>query len=445
MKNPIPIKHIRYVLPCILLPFSALIYGSTKDSFGTPPADTKPKDPTEINAQLQDPDLEKTQTMNKFDALFDAYEHKEDFSAIKGIEGEEDKNLELDNKDLYSMSEMDKISTDGRDDLGVPKVNGVSNFDMYKNAASTNSLDVPNYTSLYVPKSPKSGKSIRQANEFENYVNTINTQPSAKTTNYASYPNYSKDNSKEPSKTRFDEEMALFKAQMSFIDSMSGKTTSPNNNDNKLKSDNLKTANAGNHENINDNKTEVREIKEVKKAGSNNGQRYFNTLGESRKNSFIKAILDEGLKVYDGSRVRIRLMDDVIVDNTPLSKGSYLFGVISGFATQRVFLTIKNIVYDNRIINVNLDVYDYDGMGGLYIPESLFREITKDAGAQAVSQNVTFSSGTDINATQLAYKAAQDVYRTSTRAMSDAIRRRKAILKYNTMVYLVNKNEKSGE
>ena len=122
MKNAIPFKHIRYVLPCILLPFSALIYGSTKDSFGAPPADTKPKDSTEINAQLQDPDLEKTQTMNKFDALFDAYEHKEDFSAIKGIEGEEDKNLELDNKDLYSMSEMDKISTDGRNDLGVPKV-----------------------------------------------------------------------------------------------------------------------------------------------------------------------------------------------------------------------------------------------------------------------------------------------------------------------------------
>ena len=430
MKNPIPIKHIRYVLPCILLPFSALIYGSTKDSFGTPPADTKPKDPTEINAQLQDPDLEKTQTMNKFDALFDAYEHKEDFSAIKGIEGEEDKNLELDNKDLYSMSEMDRISANGQVDLGVPKVKNVSSFDRYKNAASPNSFDAPNYTSLYAPKS---GKSTRQANEFENYVNTINTQPSTK--------NYSK----EPPKTRFDEEMALFKAQMNFIDSMSGKTNSPNNNDNKLKSDNLKTANAGNHENINDNKTEVREIKEVKKAGSNNGQRYFNTLGESRKNSFIKAILDEGLKVYDGSRVRIRLMDDVIVDNTPLSKGSYLFGVISGFATQRVFLTIKNIVYDNRIINVNLEVYDYDGMSGLYIPESLFREITKDAGAQAVSQNITFSGGTDINATQLAYKAAQDVYRTSTRAMSDAIRRRKAILKYNTMVYLVNKNEKGSE
>lgn len=105
-------------------------------------------------------------------------------------------------------------------------------------------------------------------------------------------------------------------------------------------------------------------------------------------------------------------------------------------------MTIKNIVYDSRIINVNLDVYDYDGMRGLYIPESLFREISKDAGAQAIGQNISFSSGTDINATQLAYQAAQDAYRASTRAMSDAIRKRKAILKYNTMVYLVNKNEK---
>ena len=131
-------------------------------------------------------------------------------------------------------------------------------------------------------------------------------------------------------------------------------------------------------------------------------------------------------------------MDDIVVDNTPLSKGSYLFGIISGFATQRVFITITNIVYENRITNVKLEVFDYDGMKGLYIPESLFREISKEAGAQAVGNgNITFSGGSQINATQLAYQAAQDAYRTSTRAMSDAIRKRKAILKYNTMVYLV--------
>ena len=182
------------------------------------------------------------------------------------------------------------------------------------------------------------------------------------------------------------------------------------------------------------------DIKEVKKAGLN-GQSNFNTLGESRQSNFIKAILDEGLKVYDGSRVRIRLLDDIVVDNYPLSKGSYLFGVITGFATQRVFVTITNIVYESRITNVKLDVYDYDGMKGLYIPESLFREISKDAGAQVVGNgNITFSNGREVNATQLAYQAAQDAYRTSTRAMSDAIRRRKAILKYNTMVYLIDEN-----
>ena len=84
-------------------------------------------------------------------------------------------------------------------------------------------------------------------------------------------------------------------------------------------------------------------------------------------------------------------------------------------------------------------MYDQDGMKGLYLPESLFREITKEAGSKSIAgQNIQFSDNTTANASSIAYSAAQDIYRTSTRAMSDAIRKRKAVLKYNTQIFLVN-------
>lgn len=421
MKTKIPIKNLRYVVPCLLLPFMTLMNWIVQDSIKPSAGEEKGKEVVGINAQLQDPDLEKTQTMNKFDALFEAYNQKEDFSAIRGIE-EEDKNLELDNKDLYSLDEMSQISQRGQaGENTMRSEKGLSNYALFKNQSS--GVGTANPSSNYPSSSYGRGGTPRYASynrplENDSYMNTAKNRESLPTV-------------KSTAPTRFEEEMALFKAQMSIIDSITNKDK-PNNPTPKA----TKTAPP-----IPNPQPSVMDIKEVKKAGLN-GHSYFNTLGDSRKNSFIKAILDEGLKVYDGSRVRIRVLDDIVVDNTPLSKGSYLFGIINGFATQRVFLTIKNIVYDNRIINVNLEVYDYDGMRGLYIPESLFREISKDAGAQAVGQNITFSGGTDVNATQLAYQAAQDAYRVSTRAMSDAIRKRKAILKYNTMVYLVNKNEK---
>lgn len=109
MKTKIPIKNLRYVVPCLLLPFMTLMNWIVQDSIKPSAGEEKGKEVVGINAQLQDPDLEKTQTMNKFDALFEAYNQKEDFSAIRGIE-EEDKNLELDNKDLYSLDEMSQIS-----------------------------------------------------------------------------------------------------------------------------------------------------------------------------------------------------------------------------------------------------------------------------------------------------------------------------------------------
>jgi conjugative transposon TraM protein len=415
----IKFNQIRYIVPLILLPFVFLMFGFYKH-YEKRNTKVNTALQAEINADLQAPNLDKSQTLNKFDALFNAYEHKEDFSAIKGIDMEEDKNMELDNKDLYSVGEMDKINQMNtmEDKLGIPKVKAPSNYAQYKN--NENSFPIAQKSGVGSYTSDYKTKYAGQSKDFENYVNAIN---SAKPESYNAKP-------QAPQTSRFNEEMALFKAQMTVIDSMTHKRGGKDN-DNPLSENGTKT---------NPNVPivpPISDIKEVKKAGLNS-KSHFNTLGDGQKNSFIKAILDEGLKVYDGSRVRIRLMDDIIVDNTPLSKGSYLFGIISGFATQRVFISITNIVYDNRITNVKLDVFDYDGMRGLYIPESLFREISKEAGAQAVGHgNINFSGGAQVNATQLAYQAAQYAYHTSTRAMSDAIRKRKAILKYNTMVYLV--------
>ena len=72
---------------------------------------------------------------------------------------------------------------------------------------------------------------------------------------------------------------------------------------------------------------EVKRSKEVNNA-------YFNTVGNYDYNLGISAILDEGLKVVQGSRVRIRLLEEATIGEFRLQPGEYLYGIVSGFSAQ---------------------------------------------------------------------------------------------------------------
>ena len=64
---------------------------------------------------------------------------------------------------------------------------------------------------------------------------------------------------------------------------------------------------------------------------------YFNTLAENEPEPrLIKAIIDEEIKAVDGSRVRLRLLDDIEIDGKVVTKGSYLYATMSGFGSQLV-------------------------------------------------------------------------------------------------------------
>lgn len=59
---------------------------------------------------------------------------------------------------------------------------------------------------------------------------------------------------------------------------------------------------------------------------------YFNTLSKDiREPKLIQAIIDENIKAVDGSRVRLRLLDDVEIDEHIVKRGSYLYAIMNGF------------------------------------------------------------------------------------------------------------------
>lgn len=155
----------------------------------------------------------------------------------------------------------------------------------------------------------------------------------------------------------------------------------------------------------------------------------------------IKAMIDQTTKSTDGTRLRFKLLDDVIVEDVKINKGTYLYGTVSGFGQQRVKANIPSILIGDRFINVSLNVYDIDGMEGFYVPESSFRVFLQNA-AGVAGQQIQFnqggSMGSGIDAENIALQAIQNVYQAASSAISGNLRKNKAKIKYNTIVYLIN-------
>lgn len=171
---------------------------------------------------------------------------------------------------------------------------------------------------------------------------------------------------------------------------------------------------------------------------------YFNTIGAGGKSSkLISAIIDENVKAVDGSRVRLRLLDDIQIGDQTVTKGTYIYVIMSGFGKQRVQGKIESIFYDDEIMKVSLALYDTDGLEGLYVPESSFRETSKDVASSAmqggniIDQSSSSTSGLKSWASQFTQNASQKVMQ----ALGTAAKKNRVRLKYGTRVYLVDKSQ----
>lgn len=375
----IDLKQPKYILPIIILPFVLGLGWLVGDMFEsvTDPEAAQLAQTEDLNLDIPDADLENKEVKSKLGALKDAFKKSSDYSSIQAIERDEEVSEVEDYGSLYTSDEIREI-----DSLNQATMLAQARIDVAKQSyeASQTSPD-------------RSGS--REA----------------------------------PSKSRMQEEMELFKMQMSYLDSLQN----PKPSQQQLMQQ---------QEQLRQMQEQEEQTVDVVKA-ANPSEKYFNTIGKDFRTPLITAILDENLTVKQGSRVRVRLLDDILVEDMLLRKGVYLYGNVSGFKAQRVMINITSIMIDGQHKKVDLSIYDNDGQEGLYVPSSSFRELSKNIGGQVSNQNIQFNSQAQ-GVEQFAFGALQDIYRSTTQAVSKNIKSNKAKLKYNTQVFLINNNEKEN-
>ncbi|HLT86225.1 MAG TPA: conjugative transposon protein TraM [Sphingobacterium sp.] len=178
----------------------------------------------------------------------------------------------------------------------------------------------------------------------------------------------------------------------------------------------------------------------VQKASNTKG--IFNTIKTDADESFIKAIIDENIKVYAGSRIRLKLMEDILIGKELIKRGTYLYAMVDGFSQQRITFSITSVMQGNKILPINLEVYDVDGMEGLYVPASAFREFTKELGGKSMQgMNISAGGGDGEQQSQFLMSTVQRAFMSTSRAIAEAIKKNKANIKYSTYIYLIDPQE----
>ena len=99
----------------------------------------------------------------------------------------------------------------------------------------------------------------------------------------------------------------------------------------------------------------------------------------------IEAVIHETQTVVNGSTIKLRLVGDIYINGTLVSKDNFLFGIAS-IIGERLSIKISSIRFQHSIFPVALSVYDMDGMQGIYIPGAVTRDVAKQAGDRAFQE-----------------------------------------------------------
>lgn len=413
--DKINFKQPKYMLPAILYPLLLITGYLVFDIFDTETAEK----PNELQTtEFLNPELPQAQIQNdgiggKYESMVKSYGKIQDYSAVENID--------------WGNEEEDKEGYDSKyskDDLALLDMEAAQRTEELEKLQRTQEMQEK------LRQSAEKGRNLM--------TDSADLQPLSEAERLA--------RSKQREQGALAElEKALAEARLNGQKSTEGVQDMAENTDNEGNGNTAmkgKIEVNGNEVNrIDENTTSSTVVKLVKKPSD-----YFHTLAENEPEpKLIQAIIDEDIKAVDGSRVRLRLLDDVEIGEQIVSKGAYLYATMNGFGGQRVKGNVKSLMVADELLKVNLSIYDTDGLEGLYVPGSTFRETSKDVASSALGSNVSMNNGTGGNSfTQWGMQAVQNAYQRTSNAVSKSVKKNKAKLKYGTFVYLVNDKEKES-
>lgn len=108
------------------------------------------------------------------------------------------------------------------------------------------------------------------------------------------------------------------------------------------------------------------------------------TKGE--KGAIRAVVHGEQKNVTTSSQVQLRILDEIEIDGTTIPRNTIIYGQ-ARFQNNRMGVHIENIAYNNNVYPFKGIIYDKDGFEGLYVPDNLINDVSKESSSNSISNS----------------------------------------------------------
>ncbi len=99
---------------------------------------------------------------------------------------------------------------------------------------------------------------------------------------------------------------------------------------------------------------------------------------DSDEQNTVEAVVHQTQTLVNGAIVKMRLLNDIYLSGSLIPKGNFVFGTAE-LNAERLEININSIRNNNSLFTVKLEVYDMDGLPGIYIPGAISRDVAKQS------------------------------------------------------------------
>lgn len=104
---------------------------------------------------------------------------------------------------------------------------------------------------------------------------------------------------------------------------------------------------------------------------------------DSKMSNAFEAVVNEDQTLVNGACIKLRLLDAIFIKGSKIPAGNFVYGQVS-LNGERLQVEISSIRSGHSIYPVKMEVYDLDGLRGIYVRGT----ITGDAARQSVDNNL---------------------------------------------------------
>jgi len=151
-------------------------------------------------------------------------------------------------------------------------------------------------------------------------------------------------------------------------------------------------------------------------------------------NYSAEAVVHENQTLVNGSVIKLRLVNDIYINGSLIPRGNFVFGIAS-LNGERLETEINSIRYNNSLYPVKLEVYDMDGLPGIYMPGAITRDVAK----QSVDNNLQLMELSTMDPSLKAQATAAGIGAAKS-LLSKKVKQIKVVVKAGYRVLLKDKN-----